>query len=139
MQREGAVGLSLLECRDQPIDGGDGGRGGEPQPQQPSRGTGAGTSRGQRRGQLLVGGGKLVAQPHAARCRGDPPAGAVEQRATDRALQGADELADPGLRHVQALGGSPEVQLVALFARDRLTPDHRHRGRLPGQRVTVVV
>src|SRR5262249_49950331 len=39
--------------------------------------------------------------------------GALEQWRADLVLQGGDESADAGLRHVQALGGPPEVQFFA--------------------------
>ena len=54
----------------------------------------------------------LDEQRGAGRGEGDAAVGAVEQPHAQLCLELADLLADGGLRHVQALGGAAEVQLL---------------------------
>jgi hypothetical protein len=61
---------------------------------------------------LLEGGTQVVLEPAADRGQLHPPAGPLEQRRPDAALQLLDRLAHPGRRHVQPLGSAAEVKLL---------------------------
>ncbi|GAA3166158.1 hypothetical protein GCM10020001_109260 [Nonomuraea salmonea] len=89
-----------------------------PQTQRPSRRLGPGEPLLEQVVRLR----QVLAQPPSDRGQGDAAAGALEQRHAEPPLLPGDGLADAGLRDVQTLGGTAEVQLFCERQEDLDVP-----------------